>query len=64
MIAAPESTAGLVPNPTEVCAHISRLNRELKIARQLLRVAMQVHGRPLTDKKPPFPKPEGAARVA
>ena len=33
-------TAELVPDPLKICEHIGRLNAELKLARRLLRVAV------------------------
>lgn len=41
MIAAHPTTAEFVPDPIAVCAHINRLNRELKLARRLLRIAVE-----------------------
>lgn len=50
---APPSTAGLTPDPVALCTHISRLNRELRLARRLLRLTIEA--RQAESARPPHP---------
>lgn len=64
MVAAVPSTAGLLPHPIEVCKRINRLNHELKLARRLLRVAMDACEKVPVGTGPEAPKSSVKAEAA
>jgi hypothetical protein len=53
------STAGLTPDPVAICSHINRLNRELRLARRLLRVTIDARQRSDEAPRTEAPKAEG-----
>jgi hypothetical protein len=58
------STAGLTPDPIALCSHINRLNRELRLARRLLRVTIDARQKSATDKTARVPAAEGRVDAA